>query len=92
LVAIPRRIRLLFSLYGTINDMNTLLQQAFRKASNLKAEEQDQFARWILLELESEQRWDTLFAESQDALASLAEEALAEYHAGKTEPLDPDSL
>jgi hypothetical protein len=45
-----------------------------------------------LQELEDERRWDRSFANSQDALARLADEALAEHHAGRTEPLDPDTL
>ena len=43
-------------------------------------------------ELESERRWVIAFANSQDALAKLAEKAHANYLAGKTEPLDPDLL
>lgn len=43
-------------------------------------------------ELESEQRWSTLFANSQDALAKLAEKARIDYLAGNTELLDPENL
>ena len=43
-------------------------------------------------ELESEQRWATAFASSQAGLLKLAEQARANYLAGKTEPLDPDQL
>jgi hypothetical protein len=32
------------------------------------------------------EQWDRQFAESQDQLARLGDEALAEYHAGKTRP------
>ena len=52
---------------------------------------QDAIAALILAELESQQRWDESFAHSQDALAVLAEEALAEHRAGRSEPLDPDA-
>ena len=38
-------------------------------------------------ELASEQRWAEAFAKSQDQLAKLAEEAIAEYNAGQTKPL-----
>ncbi len=41
----------------------------------------------VLEELASEQRWAESFARSQDKLAKLAEEALAEYKAGRTKPL-----
>ena len=43
-------------------------------------------------ELVSEQRWQEAFARSADVLAALADEALAEYRAGETLPLDPDTL
>jgi hypothetical protein len=72
--------------------MTNLLQQAFDTASQLPPDEQDALARWILHELQSEQRWNELFARSQDLLAKLADEALAEHRAGKTVPLDPDTL
>ena len=72
--------------------MSNLLQQAFDKASQLPPDEQDVFAAWILEELRSEERWQDLFARSQDLLAKMADEALAEYKAGKTLPLDPDAL
>jgi hypothetical protein len=72
--------------------MTTLLQQAFEKASQLPPGEQDSFAALILHELESEERWQRLFEASQDLLARMADEALAEHRAGKTLPLDPDTL
>ena len=43
-------------------------------------------------DLIDEQRWATSFANSQAALAKLAERAQAHFVAGKTEPLDPDRL
>lgn len=46
----------------------------------------------ILEELEDERRWDEAFARSPDMLAKLATEAMAEYGAGKTQELDPDTL
>lgn len=46
----------------------------------------------ILEEIEDEIKWDQAFANSQDALAKLAAEALKEYHAGKTQELDPQTL
>jgi hypothetical protein len=35
--------------------------------------------------------WDAQFAASQDFLDKLAEETLAQYHAGLTEEFDPDT-
>ncbi len=72
--------------------MTDLLEQAFNTAAQLPPDEQDAFAKWMLHELASEQRWNELFAKSQDMLAKMAEEALAEHRAGRTLPLDPDSL
>jgi hypothetical protein len=57
--------------------MTQLLQKAFEKATQLPQEEQDRFARFLLTELESEQRWAELFnrPESEDLLERLADEA-----------------
>lgn len=62
------------------------------EAAKLPEQEQEAVGAWILAELESERRWDGLFAKSQDILARLAEEARREYDTGLTEPLDPDKL
>ena len=67
--------------------MTKLLEQAFQAAAQLPPDQQDALAAILLKELESEQRWDQLFAASQDTLANLADEALAEYRAGRTKPL-----
>ena len=74
--------------------MTQLLEKAFEKAAQLPDEEQDEFARLMLAELEAEQRWAELFArpESEDLLERLADEALAAHRAGRTRPLDPDDL
>ena len=67
--------------------MTHLLKQAFAKAAKLSEIQQNVFARWVLEELDSEKRWDKAFAKSQDVLAHLAEQALAEHASGKTKPL-----
>ncbi len=72
--------------------MTKLLETAFSEASKLSQKDQDALATIILEELISERRWDEMFAKSEDALEKLANEALEEYRAGKTEPLDPDKL
>jgi hypothetical protein len=38
------------------------------------------------------EKWNTLLENSEDFLAELADEALAEYLSGKTEPLDLELL
>lgn len=72
--------------------MTKALEAAFVEAARLAPEEQDLFAAWIIAELESEQRWKNLFAKSSDTLAALADEALREFQAGITRPLDPETL
>ena len=72
--------------------MTNILQQALDKVMQLPPEQQDAVGAWLLWELESERRWDELFARSPELLEKLAAEAIAEDDAGLTEPLDPDSL
>ncbi|HEX9736935.1 MAG TPA: hypothetical protein VGG06_33635 [Thermoanaerobaculia bacterium] len=72
--------------------MTRLLKRAVDKASQGPEALQNAIAALILAELEAEQRWDESFARSQDALARLGEEALAEHRAGRSKPLDPNTL
>ncbi|MEH2167252.1 MAG: hypothetical protein V7K41_11360 [Nostoc sp.] len=72
--------------------MIELLKQAIAKLKNLPANEQDAIAAMILAEPEDERRWDEAFARFPEMLAKLATEAMAEYRAGKTQELDPDTL
>ena len=72
--------------------MTELLKKAFEKASKLPPKEQDAFAAMVLAELESETRWDQACEQSQDTLANLADEAIADFKAGRTKALDPDKL
>jgi len=68
--------------------MTQLLERAFTEAAKLPEAEQDAFASLLLAELDSERRWTQLFAGSHRQLESLADEALAEFEAGETLPLD----
>jgi len=70
--------------------MTQLLAEVIKKISEMPASEQDEFASFMLAELESEERWDTLFSSSHDLLENMADDALAEYRAGETESLDLD--
>jgi hypothetical protein len=72
--------------------MTKMLEKAFKKASSLPASDQDALGEWLLKELESEARWQELFARSQHGLSRLAAEALDEHRRGKTKRLDPDKL
>ena len=72
--------------------MGKVLQHALAELTKLPEAEQDVVGAWILAELESERRWDELFARSPDLLAEMADEAVREDEAGLTEPLDPEKL
>jgi hypothetical protein len=72
--------------------MTKVLEQAFGEASKLSESEQDAIGKWLLAEIRSEGEWDRSFSDSQDVLARLAQDALAEHRRGETEPLDPDDL
>ena len=52
----------------------------------------EQIVSTLLTLEEDEQLWDEVFADSQDMLAELADEAIAEHRAGYSTPLDPDQL
>jgi hypothetical protein len=72
--------------------MTKLLQKAFDEASKLPETEQDALGRALLEEIASERRWEELFSRSADLLAELADQALAEHRAGRTQKLDPEKL
>lgn len=72
--------------------MTKLLEQVVVQAAALPEADQDSLANRWLAELTDEHDWQERFAGSQDLLARLAGEALAEHRAGLTEELDPDRL
>ncbi|MBL9144446.1 MAG: hypothetical protein JNM99_12275 [Verrucomicrobiaceae bacterium] len=68
--------------------MTALLQQVIAKAEALPEETQNALASDWLEALESERKWDDLFANSREQLAQMAREALAEHRAGNTKPME----
>ncbi len=68
--------------------MTELLEKAFAEASKLPHEAQDMLAQMLLDDLAAEEKWDKAFAQSQDKLFMLADEALVEYRAGRTKKLE----
>jgi hypothetical protein len=72
--------------------MTELLKKAFEAASQLPPGEQDALASVLLGEIEGEHRWDATLEETHEKLIGLADAALAEHRAGKTQPLDSDEL
>jgi hypothetical protein len=67
--------------------MVTKLAEAIARIQELDEAAQEMWAEWILEEIESERKWDELFAKSQDLLEVMADQALAEDRAGLTEDL-----
>lgn len=68
--------------------MTKLLEKAFKAASKLPEIEQNTLAKWVLEELEAEEKWVKAFAGSEDILDKLADEALAAHRQGKSKPLN----
>lgn len=68
--------------------MTELLEKAFAEASKLPQEAQDMLAQTLLDDLAAEEKWDDAFAKSQDKLALLASEALAEHRSGRTKAIE----
>lgn len=71
--------------------MTKLLKKALERASALPDDAQDAIASIILDEIEDEKRWRKSFANSQKALARLADQARAEIARGEVLPFDPAS-
>lgn len=59
--------------------MTKLLEKAFEEVCKLSEKEQNIVAKWLLEELAAERRWEKTFAESEDLLSQLADEALEEH-------------
>ena len=72
--------------------MSKLLEEALTKLAELPESEQDSIATWLLDEMESDGRWKKLMSGSGDSVGRLADQALAEYAAGRTKELDADKL
>lgn len=72
--------------------MTELLERAIARLQALPESEQNAIASIILEEIEDERRWDEAFSQSPDILAELAASAMAEYHAGETQELNPETL
>lgn len=68
--------------------MTTLLEKAIAQMASLPAKEQDAIAQIVLDEIADEKLWDEKFARHPEVLEKLGDEALAEYEAGETVPLD----
>ena len=72
--------------------MTKLLDRAFQEASKLPEIAQNALAKWLMEEMEDEEKWEITFAETEDILERLADEALLSDKQGKTNSLDLDKL
>ena len=72
--------------------MTDKLRRAISAAEKLPTSQQDVIASLVLDELEDEAKWASQFAESQDVLALLGEEADSDDEAGRTTTVDPEKL
>lgn len=69
--------------------MTQLLATVIEKLTALPEDEQEAIAADILRQLESDQKWDTLFSETTDAQwDAMIAEVEHEIEAGETEPLE----
>ena len=68
--------------------MTQLLEKAILEIKKLSNDEQDAIAAVLMAELESERQWERAFDSTAEQLSSFADETLAEYRAGKTEPFE----
>ena len=75
-----------------VKELTQLLEKAYSEAAQLPENAQDAIAAIILDTIADEALWSRQFAATQDGLARLAEEALAEHRAGKTLLLYPNAL
>ncbi|HEX4963420.1 MAG TPA: hypothetical protein VF173_21500 [Thermoanaerobaculia bacterium] len=72
--------------------MTRLLAKAFEEASRLPDTLQDELAETLLDDLEGEEKWDATLAGSLDKLDKLADKALEDYRAGRTQKMGFDEL
>ena len=72
--------------------MTRLMEQAIERLRAVPEPQQEQLARFLLNELEEDNRWADSTAAHADALKRLAENVLADDVRGLCTPLDPDAL
>jgi hypothetical protein len=68
--------------------MTQALSAAVATAAQLSEEEQDALAAILLAEMESEERWNALFADSPNLLERMANEAIQDFQAGRVQPIN----
>jgi hypothetical protein len=68
------------------------LEAVDSKASQFPEDLQDELARMLLDELTWEKNWDQTLSQSSPRLDEMAEDALKDYHAGRTREMGFDEL
>lgn len=68
--------------------MTETAEKLSEELNKLPEEQQDRIAAFLLEDLKDEQRWTKLFANSQEELSRLADEAIEEFERGGTEPME----
>jgi hypothetical protein len=72
--------------------MTKALKAAFEAIAKLPEKQQNALASAIFQELAIEERWEAALQSNLEALEHLADEAIANEKAGRTQKLDPEKL
>jgi len=72
--------------------MTRLMEQAIAKLRSVPESEQDQFAQFVISELEEDSRWLLSTSKGEQKLKGLVDQILADDARGECSPLDPDQL
>ena len=64
--------------------MMGLMERAIQEITELSESEQDFLATLLLENIRDTKQWEEQFASSKDVLEDLFDEAMEEYHAGRT--------
>ena len=72
--------------------MSDILTKAFKKASKLPKNLQEEIAKQLLEDIEGELKWDETLFKSHDKLEKLANKAIEEFKSGRTKQMGFDKL
>ena len=72
--------------------MTRLMEQAIERLRAVPEPQQDELARFVLNELEDDERWTASTAAHVDKLRALSERVRADDARGACGPLDPDAM
>ena len=68
--------------------MTVLMERAIQETTTLSESEQDFLAALLLDNIRDTKQWEEQFATSKDVLEDLFDEAMEEYRAGRTTPVN----